>query len=304
MGFSTLLILICHSIKYVGINNGVMYHLLIQGNRGVDIFLFLSGIGIYYSLKEITPPILHKMPYWYARRFSRVLIPYIVIAVPVYLTKEMGKNETHIDYISACMANISMVGYFTDHIGLWFIPCILLLYIVSPLGKYIEDINKKILLGLVLIFSFEILSCYNFENKVICNFTILLVRSIPFILGYIIAPFVANQSKLKTYYLIFVPFLIAIPLRFFHMYYEWIFMFVMMLVVIKLTTKNSITYKTLSVLGRISLESYLFNWALIELYVKKTPFNASLSVHYLIACIAGLFFSYLFNKYISSKLRI
>lgn len=56
MGFSTLLILICHSIKYVGINNGVMYHLLIQGNRGVDIFLFLSGIGIYYSLKEITPP--------------------------------------------------------------------------------------------------------------------------------------------------------------------------------------------------------------------------------------------------------
>ena len=37
----------------------------------------------------------------------------------------MGKNETHIDYISACMANISMVGYFTDHIGLWFIPCIL-----------------------------------------------------------------------------------------------------------------------------------------------------------------------------------
>lgn len=60
MGFSTLLILICHSIKYVGINNGVMYHLLIQGNRGVDIFLFLSGIGIYYSLKEITPPFCIK----------------------------------------------------------------------------------------------------------------------------------------------------------------------------------------------------------------------------------------------------
>lgn len=56
MGFSTLLILICHSIKYVGINNGVMYHLLIQGNRGVDIFLFLSGIGIYYSLNRFFPP--------------------------------------------------------------------------------------------------------------------------------------------------------------------------------------------------------------------------------------------------------
>lgn len=56
MGFSTILILICHSIEYIGVNKGLMYHLLIQGNRGVDIFLFLSGIGIYYSLNKITPP--------------------------------------------------------------------------------------------------------------------------------------------------------------------------------------------------------------------------------------------------------
>lgn len=55
MGFSTILILICHSIEYIGVNKGLMYHLLIQGNRGVDIFLFLSGIGIYYSLNKITP---------------------------------------------------------------------------------------------------------------------------------------------------------------------------------------------------------------------------------------------------------
>lgn len=56
MGFSTVLILICHSIEYIGVNKGLMYHLLIQGNRGVDIFLFLSGIGIYYSLNRISPP--------------------------------------------------------------------------------------------------------------------------------------------------------------------------------------------------------------------------------------------------------
>ena len=67
MGFSTVLILICHSIEYIGVNTGLMYHLLIQGNRGVDIFLFLSGIGIYYSLNRISPPISQKLPYWYAK---------------------------------------------------------------------------------------------------------------------------------------------------------------------------------------------------------------------------------------------
>lgn len=56
MGFSTILILICHSIEYVGVDKGIMYHLLVQGNRGVDIFLFLSGIGIFYSLSKIPPP--------------------------------------------------------------------------------------------------------------------------------------------------------------------------------------------------------------------------------------------------------
>lgn len=201
------------------------------------------------------------------------------------------------------MTNITMVSYFTNHIGLWFIPCILLLYIVSPLGMYIKGF-KKILLALGITIAFELLSYYNFENNVIRNFSILLVKSIPFILGFIIAPFVASQCRIKVYYLILVPFLMAIPLRYLHLYYEWTFMFVMMLFVIFLSSKSKMTNKILSSLGQISLESYLFNWALIELYVKNPPFEASSSIHYLIACIAGLSFSYLFNKHISSKVRI
>lgn len=304
MGFSTVLILICHSIEYIGVNKGLMYHLLIQGNRGVDIFLFLSGIGIYYSLNRIPPPISQKLPYWYAKRLFRVLIPYVIIAIPVYITMGIWNYETLYGYISDFITNILMISYFTNHIGLWFIPCILLLYIVAPLGMYIKKSAKKILFALGITIVFELLSYYDFENNVTRNFSILLVKSIPFIWGLVVAPFVASQCKIKTHYIIIVPLLIAIPLRSLHLYYEWTFMFVMMLLVIFLSKKSNMANKILSVLGRISLESYLFNWALIELYVKITPFNASLSVHYLIACIAGLFFSYLFNKYISSKLRI
>lgn len=303
MGFSTILILICHSIEYIGVDKGIMYHLLIQGNRGVDIFLFLSGIGIYYSLSNITPPVSHRLPYWYAKRLCRVLTPYVIIATPVYIIMGIWKYETFNVFISDFIMNILMVSYFTNHIGLWFLPCILLLYIVSPLGMHIKG-TRKLLLALGVTITFELLSYYDFGNNIIRNLSILLVKSIPFIWGFIFAPFVASQCRIKTYYLVLVPFFVAIPLRYLHLYYEWTFMFVMMLFVIFLTSKNNMANKILSTFGRISLESYLFNWALIEVYVKNPPFEVSLSIHYLIACIAGLSFSFLFNKYISSKVKI
>lgn len=227
----------------------------------------------------------------------------MIIAASAYAIMGIEEYENISTCILDFMANILMVSYFTNHIGLWFIPCILLLYIVAPLGMYIKG-TEKFLLALGIVIAFELLSYYDFENNVIRNFSILLIKSIPFIFGFLIAPFVASCCKIKTYYIIVVPFLVALPLRSLHLYYEWTFMFAMMLFVIFLTSKSKIANKALSILGKISLESYLFNWALIELYVKNPPFEASSSIHYLIACIAGLSFSYLFNIYVSNKVRI
>lgn len=52
MGFSAILILICHAV-----GNGVkmptaLSTVLNFGNIGVDMFLFLSGMGLFYSLQS------------------------------------------------------------------------------------------------------------------------------------------------------------------------------------------------------------------------------------------------------------
>ena len=51
MGLSALLILICHSTAYIDMPSIVVYALSVA-NIGVDLFLFLSGMGMWYSLRN------------------------------------------------------------------------------------------------------------------------------------------------------------------------------------------------------------------------------------------------------------
>lgn len=51
MGLSALLILICHSTLYIYMPSIVVYALSVA-NIGVDLFFFLSGMGMWYSLQR------------------------------------------------------------------------------------------------------------------------------------------------------------------------------------------------------------------------------------------------------------
>lgn len=51
MGFSALMIFVCHAYAYIELLSVLGYALSI-GNIGVDCFLFLSGLGMWYSLSK------------------------------------------------------------------------------------------------------------------------------------------------------------------------------------------------------------------------------------------------------------
>ena len=64
MGISAIMILICHTPI-----NGIkmpklLEYILVQGQIGVDIFLLLSGMGLWYSLNSYKG----KLRYWYRNR--------------------------------------------------------------------------------------------------------------------------------------------------------------------------------------------------------------------------------------------
>ena len=53
MGFAAILIILCHANVAGVVTPCLVRRLLGLGNVGVDIFLFVSGIGMYYSLSKV-----------------------------------------------------------------------------------------------------------------------------------------------------------------------------------------------------------------------------------------------------------
>ena len=104
MGVSTLLILLCHSIAYIKMPV-VLHYAISFSNIGVDFFLFLSGMGLWYSLSSSTT----GMAKWYAGRYTKLLVPYFTVLLfdssglnvpPVAETNVPGIAETNVPSVA------------------------------------------------------------------------------------------------------------------------------------------------------------------------------------------------------------
>lgn len=72
MGIATLMIIICHaSASHVHMPHWLS-KLMDLGNYGVDIFLFLSGLGLFYSLSKKPITSIRGGINYYKRRGFRI----------------------------------------------------------------------------------------------------------------------------------------------------------------------------------------------------------------------------------------
>lgn len=94
------------------------------GFYGVDIFLFLSGLGVYFSLMK-RPNVLR----FYKARLVRILPAYIIVACVSYCILRLDQ-ESALDFFYY----ISGIGYWTHHTYFdWYIPTQLVFYLITPL---------------------------------------------------------------------------------------------------------------------------------------------------------------------------
>lgn len=86
MGLSAIMIILCH-VNVAEVKLHYLIKLIIrEGNLGVDIFLFLSGLGLFYSLERFLEKYEFGNIYkWYWKRFTRLLLPYLLIMVPYWI---------------------------------------------------------------------------------------------------------------------------------------------------------------------------------------------------------------------------
>lgn len=108
----------------------LMYGVVRCGNIGVDMFLFLSGIGLWFSWTK-TP----SLRYFYWRRYIRIYPAWIIVAACFYVQNylEFGA-KSYSRTIPDLLANILVNWSFwrVDDLTFWFIPAIMMMYTFAP----------------------------------------------------------------------------------------------------------------------------------------------------------------------------
>ena len=105
-----------------------------MGNIGVDIFLFLSGVGLWFAWMKRA-----NMKHFFRRRYIRIYPAWLIIACLYYIPRFHGGD---------LMAWIDLIGDITinwdfwlhDELTFWYIPATMMLYLFAP--AYMELIRR------------------------------------------------------------------------------------------------------------------------------------------------------------------
>lgn len=137
MGIAIIIIMLFHSRdvdlikndKIIG--NSILYRLILDGNSGVDIFLFLSGMGLFFAWHK-----RKSLFAYYKKRILRILPTYFIIS-GIYWYFRMIKVETfhtQAEWVQKWFCNVSCYTWIEDNDRTyWYIPFLIILYLVSPI---------------------------------------------------------------------------------------------------------------------------------------------------------------------------
>lgn len=125
MGLAAILIVIMHCWLVIVPNRPILGAIegLIKWNAvlGLDMFFFYSGLGQTYAIRK------NALRQYYFHRLRRLLIPFWIMALAYGYTEGWGFGKL--------VRNSLGISFFTETIfaHLWFVPAILLVYLIFPL---------------------------------------------------------------------------------------------------------------------------------------------------------------------------
>lgn len=308
MGIATILIIICHMPAHgvempVAVSTALGY-----GGLGCDMFLFLSGMGMWYSLRKYNGNISN----WIMKRLLRVLIPYLLFSIPCFTALALIGNWTLITYI----LRLSTLSYWIEGWGLWFLSLILVLYLLSPVIDILLATEKKWSWLILLILVTWVFSWIEISSSVVRNIQFCVGRVPSFLLGFSLAENIKNGLEMPIWKLV-IPLLVflccGIIIRRFaeiRVGLPWIEGMLLLIVVTMLVNwlrKCMFLMGTISFFGVISLESYCTNVFLLNFFryipwqIGSINLNPGNWTYYFVGTICCLGFSYIIH-FISGKI--
>ena len=220
MGLQIILILFFHftedckiyDVRYSGII--YLFYKYIRSS-GVDMFLLLSGLGLYFSWKK-RPDI----GAFYKKRYLRILVPYFIVAIPAWIWLDLINSERG---WGAFIKDISFISFFFDQTRwFWYILMIgicywLFPYVFNIIETAADRISEKMRVLMLCILSTLLLVMLQlYHNELYTNISIAVSRVPSFIIGVLLgkAVYEKRSTSIKRITLILISaIIIAWPLQ-------------------------------------------------------------------------------------------
>ncbi|MDD7317737.1 MAG: acyltransferase [Prevotella sp.] len=194
MGAAMIFVVLFH----VGMSpHNVFFPLRRLGNVGVDIFLFLSGIGLWFAWQKKP-----ALGYFYRRRFVRLYPAWLIMAMLFYIPNHLhSAGGGYSPDLPNLVFNI-LVGWSfwrIDDLTFWFIPAIMLLYVIAPF--YIRAIRRSPSwrwLPVAAIVWAVMVNCYPPVKSLVGHVEIFWSRVPIFLLGINCGTFVQRKHRLDA----------------------------------------------------------------------------------------------------------
>lgn len=283
---------VMHGLKY----SVLLYYYLIR-SIGVELFLFLSGMGLWYSMSENG-----DVKRFYKKRMQRVLIPYFIVALAFWSARDLYfQDGSLIDVIKDTM----FITLFTDGTHMiWFICLILILYLIFPpiFMMLSDEEHRDLYFAVLMIITIAVPIVYSIiDHDQYLHTSIATIRIPIFILGCYMGRLIKEHAVMpRTGVILIISLsmvarlffldndLSALAARFIAGIYS--FGLLLLLVVLLHLMRHADRFNSfLSAAGRYSLELYIVHVSLRNL-VKQTDFNTYDPLVYaiIIACSVPL----------------
>lgn len=135
MGIATLLIAWFHSC-ITPREGGLLWLHKQLSDIGVEMFLFASGVGVYFAWKKYK----RFLPYLIGR-LQRVLVPFLIVAIPWFWYHDVTIGHSRRLFLK----DVMMLTFWKDgRLTFWFVAAILILYVAAPVYIHLDNrIRKK-----------------------------------------------------------------------------------------------------------------------------------------------------------------
>lgn len=302
MGISMLVVMMFH----VGFSRHDTLWFCINrcGNVGVDMFLFLSGIGLWYAYRKVP-----DLKIFYTRRLSRIYPTWLLLSSLYYVPLCIEGKFTVWQTIGNILIGWRLWSGFVDEF--WFIPMILAFYIGAPFYmRLIERHDVWRWMPVVACVFCVLLQYWKPLNTSLGHLEILFSRIPIFLLGINIGQSVKEERQLSadTLWLLLIVFVLSLgvcvnfenglrgrfPLFLERMVYIQLSISALLLLCKVFNHMPVWLLKALAFVGTVSLELYLIHVNFVLKYLR--PYDLGYWLTLVLMTAISLLLAWLIHK--------